>query len=191
MRRQVHIPGRPQADLLLGVLGMPRCDGDYYPALVANVIMSSLGMMGRLGETIREQMGLVYYIGSDLYTSPGRRPWVISAEVAPSMLDAAVEAILAEIARMREEPVSEEELADARALLIGSLPIYLETNEGIASFLLGIERFALGLDYLERYPALIEAVSAQDVQATMQRYWPEGRYVATAAGSLREAASGS
>ncbi len=183
-RRFVHIPGRPQADLMLGVLGMPRDDADYYPALVANVILSSLGMMGRLGETIREEMGLVYYIGSDLYTSPGRRPWVVSAGVPPDMLEEAITAILRQIVLMRDEPVTEEELADAHALLIGSLPIYLETNEGIASFLLAVERFALGLDYLERYPGLIESVSREQIQQAMQRYWPEGRYVAAAAGTL-------
>ena len=183
--RMVHLPGRPQIDLMLGVLGMPRHEADYYPAVMANIVLSSLGMMGRLGEAIREEMGLVYHISSNLYSSPGTRPWFVSAGVSPSMLDDAIAAIHDEIARMRDELISQEELEDTQALLTGSLPIFLETNEGIASFLLAVERYGLGLDYLERYPALIQGVSRQQIQRMMQRYWPQGRYVASAAGSLQ------
>jgi zinc protease len=170
---------------MLGVLGVSRSDPGYFPVVVANVILSNLGMMGRLGEAVRERLGLVYHIGTDLYVSRGRRPWVVSAGVSPSVLEQAISAIQGELAALRDEPVSPEELADAHALLIGSLPISLETNDGIAGLLLYTERYGLGLDYLERYPALIESVTREQVQAVMQRYWPQGRYVAAAAGSLQ------
>ena len=188
--RLVHLPGRPQIDLMLGVLGMARHEADYYPAALANIVLSSLGMMGRLGETIREELGLVYHIGSNLYSSPGRRPWFVSAGVSPSMLDEAIAAIHDQIGLMRDELISQEEMDDTQALLTGSLPIFLETNEGIASFLLAIERYDLGLDYLERYPALVQAVSRQQIQDVMQRYWPEGRHIVAAAGSLEPESMG-
>lgn len=180
----VHLPGRPQAELMLGVLGVSRNDPDYFPVVVANVILSSLGMMGRLGDTVREKLGLVYHIGADLYVSKGRRPWVVSAGVSPSVLEQAISAIQGELASLRDELVLPEEIEDAHALLIGSLPVTLETNEGIAGMLLYTESHGLGLDYLERYPALVESVTREQVQAVMQRYWPPGRFVAAAAGSL-------
>jgi zinc protease len=184
LRRNVNLPGRPQIELVIGVLGMLEYTEEYYTASVANAILSDLGMLGRLGETLREKRGLVYHINSDLYTGQIRRPWIISAGVSLATLEEAIRAIEEEIALMRDEPVQEEELLDAQALLTGSLPLFLETNEGIASLLLTIEAYNLGLDYLERYPLLIRSVTPESIQAVMRKYWPEGRYIIAAAGTL-------
>jgi zinc protease len=182
--REIDIPARPQLDLMFGVLGMPRPAEDYYAGVVANVILGELGMMGRLGASIRDDLGLAYDIGSDLYASRAERPWVVTAGVAPEHLDETIEAIDKEIGLMREELVTPEELDDARNLLIGSLPLYLETNEGVASHLLSIASYDLGLDYVQRYPEIIRKVTADDVREVVRRYWPHNRAVATAAGTL-------
>jgi zinc protease len=153
--RTIDIPARPQLDLMYGVLGMPRHAEDYYAGVVANVILGELGMMGRLGASIRDDLGLAYDIGSDLFANRAERPWVVP-----------------------------EELDDAKSLLIGSLPLYLETNEGIASYLLSIESYDLGLDYVQRYPEIIRRVTADGVREVIRRYWPHRRAVVTAAGTL-------
>jgi len=182
--RTIDIPARPQLDLIFGVLAMRRHSEDYYAAVVANVILGELGMMGRLGASIRDELGLVYDIGSDLYANRAQRPWIVSAGVAPEHLDETIAGIEGEIDRMREQLVSQEEMDDARTLLIGSLPLHLETNEGIAGYLLNVASYDLGLDYVKRYPDIVSTVTAQDVREVMRRYWPRGRAVITAAGTF-------
>jgi len=150
--QRVDIPGKSQADLILGVIGMSRRSPDYYPAMMANVILGRLGMMGRLGDKVRDDQGLAYYVTSSLHASRGTRPWDIVAGVNPQKVEQAVAAILQEIQRLRDEPVSEEELNDCKTYLSGALPLQLETNEGISVFLLNVEKYDLGMDYLQRFP---------------------------------------
>lgn len=182
--RRVHLPGRPQIDLMLGVVGMPRSSPDYYPAVMANVILGRLGLMGRLGQTVRDEQGLAYYVSSTMQTSPGPRPWSVVAGVQPRHVEPAVAAILRELARMRDEPVSAQELADCQSYLIGSLPLELETNEGMVSFLLNVHKYGLGLDYMRRYPDLVGAVTQAMIQEAVARYFEPERYVLALAGTL-------
>src|SRR5439155_570035 len=77
----------------------------------------------------------------------------------------AVEAILAELRGILAEPVKAEELADAQSYLTGVLPLALESNDGVARTLLSIELYDLGLDYLERYPEIIRALTREQLLA--------------------------
>jgi len=184
LRCPIEIPERPQIDLLLGVIGLSRRSPDYYPGMMANVILGRLGMMGRLGANVRDAQGLAYYCSSSLRAGYGVLPWNIVAGVAPEHVERAVEAMLAEVRRLCDEPVTQEELADCKSYLIGAQPLRLETNEGIANHLLNIEEHALGEDYGQRYPALINAVSADDIQRVVSRYWADQPYVLAMAGTL-------
>jgi zinc protease len=182
--RRVNIPGRPQIDLILGVVGMARSSPDYYPAVMANVILGRLGLMGRLGQAVRDEQGLAYYVSSTVQTSLGARPWSVMAGVQPQHIEPAVSSILRELVRMRDEPVSEGELADCKSYLIGSLPLELETNEGMVSFLLNVHKYGLGLDYMQRYPDLVGAVTRAMIQQAVARYFRPERYVLAMAGTL-------
>jgi zinc protease len=87
--------------------------------------------------------------------------------------DTALEAIRIakeEIRRMREQPVSEQELQDAKDYLIGSFPLRFDTNRKVAGFLTQVEYYELGLDYPDRYADLIGRVSREDVLRVAQRY---------------------
>ncbi len=140
--------------------------------------------MGRLGERLREQAGLAYYVYSGLGSSVGPGAWLAAAGVAPGDLDQAIGMILEEIARFTTEPVTAEELADVQSYLIGSQPISLESNIGVASLLLHIERHTLGLDYLQRYPGLVQAVTPEMIQTAAARYLQVDRLAVVAAGEF-------
>jgi len=181
---RVHLPGKAQADLLWGVVAMPRTSPDYYAAMLANLILGRLGLMGRLGAHVRDDLGLAYYASSALTSAHGPDPWLIYAGVNPVNLEPAVAAILDEVRRLRDEPVSDQELDDSRTYLTGALPLRLETNDAIASFLLNLEQHQLGLDYVQRYPEIIYGVTKADIRRVAQRYLTLDRYVLTAAGTL-------
>jgi zinc protease len=185
VERRVQLPEKSQVDLILGTVGMDRRSPDYYAGMMADVVLGQLGMMGRLGASVRDEQGLAYYVSSNLRAGNGPYPWSIVAGVASGNVEAAVAGILAEINRLRDRPVSDEELADCRSYLTGSLPLRLETNEGIASFLLNIAEYDLGWDYLQRYPGIIQAVTPEEMQQVVQRYLFPDRYVLALAGTLQ------
>lgn len=184
IEKRVDIPAKAQVDLVWGVVGLPRTSPDYYAAVMANLVLGRLGLMGRLGQNVRDEQGLAYYVTSSFYASHGPHPWTISAGVHPSNIERTVSSILHEIERLRDTLISDEELQDGQTYLIGSLPVHLETNEDIAEFLIDIEEFGLGLDYLQRYPDIIASITKQSIQDVARKYLTLDRYVLAMAGTF-------
>jgi zinc protease len=164
------LPDKTQSDLVWGFLAMPRRHPDYYAAYLGDVIWGQLGMMGRLGERVREQLGLAYYVYSRMDAGFSVGPWTVRAGVNPRGLGRAIAAITAEARRIASEPVSEQELSDVKAFLTGSMPLRLETNEGLATALMSMEEFQLGLSYIHDYPSIIGAVTAEEILAATGKY---------------------
>ena len=185
-RKAVDMPGKVQTDVVLGCLSIARTDPDYYAAQVANNILGQFGMMGRLGENVRERQGLAYYSYSVLDADIGVGPWVAFAGVNPQNVDQAVDSILHEFERMGQQPVSDEELSDSIANMTGTLPLRLETNDGVASILLDMEWLGLGLDYLQTYQERIRAITREDVQRVAAAYLRVDSYVLATAGPAHD-----
>jgi zinc protease len=176
------VPGKVQADITLGCLAPARHHPDYYAVRVANTILGVFGMMGRLGERVREEQGLAYYCYSSHDAEQHAGVWLAEAGVNPEDVPQAVESILSEFERLGSELVSDAELADSQAYMTGVLPLTLETNAGVASRLLNMEWDGLGLDYLQRYAGLINGVSAADVQRVARQYLRADAYTLVVAG---------
>jgi zinc protease len=183
-QRRVHIAldGKSQTDVIWAVHGLDRRSPDYYAASVANMILGQLGIGGRLGERVREEQGLAYYCGSSLDADLGAGPWTAMAGVNPAHVERAIDAIVREIKQFAAEGPTEQELADAHDFMTGRLAIGLETNDSIASTLLGIERYQLGLDYIERYPAIIYSIDRDQVVEVARRYLATDDYAIVTAG---------
>ena len=186
LRDYVPIPEKTQSDVVLGLPGPPRSAPDYLDLSMANTILGVFGMMGRLGENVRERQGLAYYAYSRLQGGLGPYPWYVSTGVAPDKVELAIESILDEIERIREEEVSTEELADSKTYRIGSLPVSLETNDGLASVIVDMELLDLGLDYLQRFEDLIDEISPERVQAAAQKYFSTEQLAMAVAGPPQE-----
>ncbi len=176
------MPGKVQSDVVVGTYGVTRHDPDFYAVRVANCILGQFGMMGRLGERVREEQGLAYYCYSSLVAEHDAGAWMASAGVNPEDVDNAIASILAEFGRLGETPVDAEELADSQAYLTGVLPLTLETNDGVADALLNMEWHGLGLDYLQRYSSLINSVSVEDVRRVARQYLTPEKCVVVVAG---------
>jgi zinc protease len=172
---------KAQADLAIGHPGMRRLDDDYYAARVMNMILGNFAMGGRLGRVIREEKGMAYYAYSALGAGVGPGPFMVRAGVHPANVDAATACALEEMGRIGREPVSAEELSDAKSAIVRSLPRQLETNEGMAGALHSIEQYRLGLDHIDRFPELIDAVDAEQVMdVAARRLHPDRCAVAVA-----------
>ena len=90
------------------------------------------------------------------------------------------------IRRFRQEPVTDPELADAKAYLTGILPLQMETNEGVAGILLDMHLYQLGDDFIARYPDIINGVTKEAIQAAAQKYLSDEVYALSIAGPYFE-----
>lgn len=182
LRTRKEMPGKSQSDIVLGLPGPMRSAPDYLDASLMNTILGVFGMMGRIGKSVREEQGLAYYAFSRLQGGLGPSPWYASAGVAPDKVEQAIESIRHEIDRIRSEEVPLEELADSKAFRTGSMPVGLETNSGLAGVITDIELFNLGLDYLQRYPERVNAITPERIQSAAKKYLSSEQLAVAVAG---------
>src|SRR5574340_118257 len=115
IRKHVSIPGKTQTDLVMGSLGPRRTDPDYFAASLGNNILGQFGMMGRIGDSVREKSGLAYQASTSLNAWISAGSWEISAGVNPGNLERAIDLILAEVDRFTQDGDTEEELRDSKS----------------------------------------------------------------------------
>jgi zinc protease len=180
--RKVKIPGKSQTDLVIGSTGPCRNDPEYIADALGNSALGQFGLGGRIGDVVREKSGLAYYASSTLNAGIGPGSWCVSAGVNPANVQKARDLICQEIAHFVEEGITPEELADSQSNFIGRLPLSLESNSGVASALLNIERYNLGLDYYRRYPDLVRSVTPEKVLAAVRKYLDPDRLAIAIAG---------
>ncbi len=182
-RQHISIPGKSQSDLVMGTLGPKRHASDYLAASIGNNILGQFGMMGRIGDSVREKAGLAYYASTSVNSWIEAGSWEVSAGVNPVNIDKAIDLIVTELDKFSSEPVTTEELEDSKSNYIGRLPLSLESNSGVANSILNLERFNLGLDYLQRYPTLVNAITPEQILETAKRYINPKNLIIVSAGS--------
>jgi zinc protease len=168
--KRVVIAGKSQADIVMGTSGPNRASPDYLPISLGNNILGQFGMMGRIGDVVREQSGLAYYAYTSLSAGVGPGSWEVSAGVNPANIQKAIDLIQQELTRFTNEKVKDEELSDSKANYIGRLPLSLESNQGVAGAILALERYQLGLDYYRQYTDLVNSVSSELILETTRKY---------------------
>jgi zinc protease len=166
----VAIPkDNPQTTALFTLPGLRRDDPDWYAAYVVNYILGGGGFSSRLTEEVREKRGLAYSVTS--YLVPYAHSGLLVGSVATenSRFAESVRLIRDEFRRMRDEGPSEKELADAKTYLNGSFPLSQDSTAAIAGLLVQMQMDKLGIDFLDRRPAMIEAVTMEDARRAARR----------------------
>ncbi len=181
-RQDTVIEGKSQSDIALGFRAVPRKHPDYYAVAQATHILGQFGLMGRLGDRVRDAMGLAYYAYASGSQDPIGDLWQIRAGVNPENVGKALDAIEEELARMRTEEVTESEISDSQGNLVGAQGIRLETCSQVAEALHAVECQGLGLDYFDRYGDYVRAVSRADILEAASKHFPESAYSVTVAG---------
>ena len=182
-RKHVKMPGKSQSNLMLGFPALPQTHPDWLACQLMDSILGQFGMYGRLGESVRKEEGLVYYIGSRFDGGLAQGPWYVSAGTNPKTIDRVVQIALTEVQRMVDKKVTPTELRENKSYFIGSIPLQMETNEGIAGQIVSMLRYGRGLDYLLEFPDRVNAITAADVQRVAQTWLNTERYVLATAGA--------
>ena len=160
--RVVHRPGSVQSEIRIGHPGLPRRHPDYHAVAVMSMVLGGL-FNSRLMANLREAKGYTYgaHAGFDLRRGAG--PFSARAAVNTEVTLPAIRELLAELERIREAPIGQDELAAAQNYLVGVFPLRFETPGPVAGSLAGLFVHDLPDDELARYRPAIEAVTADEV----------------------------
>jgi zinc protease len=175
-----------QSSINLGHLGITRDNPDYYAVQIMNYLLGG-GFSSYLVSKIREEKGWAYDVGSYFGAAKLAGDFSVSMQTKNEVAQEAIDEALGLIRRIRDQPVNEQELKDAKAYLTGSFPLRLDTSRKIVGMLASIEYYGLGLDYVEQYPARIQAVTVADVQRVARKYLDPDRYALAVVGDLTKA----
>ncbi|MBZ0158325.1 MAG: insulinase family protein [Alphaproteobacteria bacterium] len=159
-----------QANIVFGNVGMSRENPDYYAASVMNYILGGGGFASRLMRVVRDERGLTYGINSVFIPNKEPGQFEVGVQTKNESAGVVIEEILKQIRRIQTEPVTDQELVDAKAYLTGSFPRRLETSRKIADFLTAVQFYRLGDDYVEKYPGYINSVTKDDVLRVAKKY---------------------
>ncbi len=158
----VDKPAR-QSAIIFGQQGLKRDDPDFYAATVMNRILGGGSFTSRLYQEVRDKRGLAYSVGTSLMPLAHAGLIVGSAGTANERAGETLDVVREEWRRLAEDGATPEELADSKTYLIGSFPLRFTSNSSIASILVAMRIYNLGIDYLDRRNALMEAVTLDDV----------------------------
>jgi len=165
----VNKPDAVQTEIRVGNIGIPRTSRDY---MAVNLAMRILGGEGsnRLHQVLRTQRGLTY--GAQVNVDALKQAGAFVAETN-TRSDATAEVLrltLDEFWRLQREPVSERELADAKAYLTGSFPLTIETPDAIAMQVLNVVFYGLPISDLQTFRERVNAVTVEDIQRVARLY---------------------
>jgi zinc protease len=180
----VDRPGASQTELRVVTLGVPRSTPDYEALVLLNTILGGGGVSNRINLNLREEHGWTYGALSEFVF---RRLGGLFYIGTPVRLDAtapAVVEILNELRRIRDEPVTGEELAFAKDRQIRSMMAPYQTSAGATANSTNIHVYELGSDYYTQLGSRLAAVTIEDVQAAARRYFEPDQMIVVAVGDL-------
>ncbi|MDR2839572.1 MAG: insulinase family protein [Azonexus sp.] len=171
-----------QAHIYIGLPAIERGNPDFFPLLVGNYSLGGGGFVSRLMQEVRDKRGFAYSVYS--YFAPLKQtgPFQIGLQTKRSQAQEAIKVARDVLDRFLAEGPSAEELAAAKANLTGSFPLRLDSNRKILDNVAVIGFYGLPFDYLDRYQAAVNAVTAAEVKAAFARHiQPEALRIVTVA----------
>jgi predicted Zn-dependent peptidase len=175
----VNLPGAPQSQLRIGHVGASRRTPDYHALCVMQTIFGGF-FISRIQRLLRQQLGYTYGIWGTFDLRHAAGPFAVRTAVQTEVTLDAIRRILAEMERIRTEPVEPRELDEGRNYLIGSLPFRFKTPKDMVGAMLEIVRCDLPIDEYEGYRDAIAAVTAEDVLRAAQHIQPEATTIVVA-----------
>ena len=181
----VDRPGAQQTEVRCGQAGIPRRHPDFAPLQVLNSILGGK-FTSRLNLSLRERHGVTYGAYSRITGRTGPGPIVLGAAVANDAAGLAVGEMRRQLDRLRDAPVTDDELGDARDYLLGVFPYALQTVGGISRRLETLAVHGLPDDYFSGYLARIEAVSSDEILRCARAHLRPDEVTAVAVGPAAE-----
>jgi zinc protease len=184
--REIDIPfASAQAHVLIGQPGYKRADPDYFNMLVGNYTLGGGGFVSRLSQEVREKRGLSYAISSHFAPGLHAGAFTIGLQTRPDQAAEAVQVVREVLAKFVADGPTEAELKAAKDNLIGSFPLFIDSNRKLLDNIANIAWNGLPLDYLDTWTAQVRKVTAADVKAAFGRKLQPQRMVTVILGASK------
>jgi zinc protease len=183
-RHQIALLDRPQAaqaELWLGHVGVPMDHPDRPGIGVLNSLLGGK-FTSRINLNLRERLGITYGVSSSFSQRRAAGPFIVAASVDSEAVGKAIREILRELQRLRDEPVTADELADTQSYLQGIFPFTLQRIEGLADRLADLAVYGLPHDYFTEYLARVATVTTADLQHLARKHLHPDRLAIVAVG---------
>lgn len=159
-----------QAHVAIGLPALKRGDPDFFPLVVGNYALGGGGFVSRLMKEVRDGRGLAYSVYSYFAPQAAPGPFQIGLETKAEQADEAVKVVNETLAGFLKEGPTEEELQAAKANIINGFALRLDDNRKILSQVAVIGFYKLPLDYLDRYPERVKAVTTAQIREAFPRH---------------------
>jgi zinc protease len=176
-----------QLHFYMGHAGIRRQDPDYFKLHVMDYVLGTgPGFTDRLSSRLRDREGLAYTVTANITAGAGEEPGLFTCYIGtePKNFAKVKGMFLEELKRIRDEKPTDEEVENAKKYLLGSMPFQVSTNDHVAAQLLMVERYKLGLNYLEDYRKAVAAVTPEDVQAVAKKHLDPDNMILVVAGAV-------
>jgi zinc protease len=164
----IEKPDAVQTEIRVGTRGIPRDSKDYVALTVANQVLGGPAA-NRLFSSLRTRRGLTYGASSELECYRTAGSWEAKTFTRTAETLTTLKVILSEIHDLHDQAITENELRTAKSYLIGHLALQFESSDSVAEHVLDLMVHGLPLDYWNRFPAEVNALSVEDVQAAIRR----------------------
>jgi zinc protease len=175
-----------QANIVLGHRGVSRDNPDWYALTVMNYILGGGSFSSRLFDSVRTKGGLAYSVASSFTGNKDPGSFKVAMQTKSTSAQEAIAKVHEEVDRMRDAPVSDQELDDAKKYLTGSFPMRLDSNAKVTGLLAQIEFYGLGNGYFDEYLERTRAVTKEDVQRVARQYLHPDEFVLVVVGSSEQ-----
>ena len=186
--KNIYLVDRPnsvQTTLVLGNIAIDRRSKDFVPMVVMNHLLGG-GPAARLFLNLREEKGYTYGAYSSFAAAEYPGPWSAGTSVRTEVTEGALTEVFNEIRRIRDTQVSEMELAATKRAVIARFALALEQPARVLGFALTRKLYDLPEDYWDNYPAMVEAVTADEVNRVARRYLNPDTMQVVAIGDARK-----
>lgn len=171
-QEHVVVEGKSQTDIALGWPLVDRSHPDYLALEFLATLFGGNGTpaSSRLFRDVREKHGVSYYQYASFGAASGPAAWTAHIGVNPTKVAFTIDVLKQEVQRLAQEQAPAEEMEALKAFLEDFPAVQHESSERVASRLAEMERYGLGLDYLERYPKLVGALTAEHLREVAARH---------------------
>jgi len=154
-----------QTHLRVGHLSVKEDDPDYPALSLLNDILGGSSFRSRLFQDIRTQRGLAYSVRSTLLAGTRERgTWSMRAETKVDSTQEAINRLMANLERLREQPVTDAELGEAKEAFVNSFVFSFASPASIVSRLIGLEYDGLPKDFLQQLRDKVVKLTKEDLQ---------------------------
>ena len=183
---KINIKDKTSADMYLGqYIGIDREHNDYYPLMLGIYILGG-NFSARLMQTVRDEQGLTYGIGSSIGGSNFGIDgyWNTWGTFAPDLIEKGHKATMEQINKWCKKGVFEKELISKKSTITGSYKVALDTTGGLVSQILSNAERKKPISYLDEYVGIINNISLKEINNAISKYIDPTKLTLVTAGSF-------